>query len=501
MKKAHRTILNAAAIAAAVLGPVQAQESNYIAQKLMLENDLRQRISSSLEKILDDHRYVLDLSVQLKFTPSQREEVTFRPKGSAPSGVAPVGGAKGQAAAPKPRSSGLPIPGFDFQLEGGEEREAPAEEAVTESPAPASSGEAEIVSQSRTDIVSSMPVVEKMEISCILPEASSPELIENVRQIIMVASHFDRSRGDVLSIMTASFKPRKDERTAEQIILKSIAEKVDQMEQKRASEKQVAPQVSVQEEVRKATAEFSQKMDEQHALYLAELKRLEDQQRQKEFESLRQSLVSPDAQRLAQVTSELEQLRSALASGALNQEEQKAAEASAVEKEGEKERIDKMISEKMAMLQSAHEEMKRTEGGMTNLPIYLMSAISLLAVVALAAVILFNGRRPKYVMPPPWMAPMPKKKVSSESPAAVSPVTAPAPPPAAPIPLEQDPAVAQAELKSARQSVVSMTVGQPETATTIVKEWLQQEAPPAPAPAAPPPAPPAEEEGKKKKKK
>jgi hypothetical protein len=73
---------------------------------------------------------------------------------------------------------------------------------------------------------------------------------------------------------------------------------------------------------------------------------------------------------------------------------------------------------------------------------------------------------------------------------------------------EEDTAVMQSEIRSARQSVVSMSVGQPNTATTIVREWLEQEAP-APteateaAESAPSePEPEAEEEkGKKKKKK
>ena len=183
-----------------------------------------------------------------------------------------------------------------------------------------------------------------------------------------------------------------------------------------------------------------------------------------------------------------------------------------------------------------------------NIPIYLMTAISLLAVIALAVVIIYNGRsKPKYVMPPPWMMPPPKKKKvkkvkkvkkaksekddkgqsdTSEPPVTpVTPVTPDTPDtpvtPVQPPPLqtppepvmetEEDTAVMQSEIRSARQSVVSMSVGQPNTATTIVREWLEQEAP-APteateateaAESAPSePEPEAEEEkGKKKKKK
>ena len=73
---------------------------------------------------------------------------------------------------------------------------------------------------------------------------------------------------------------------------------------------------------------------------------------------------------------------------------------------------------------------------------------------------------------------------------------------------EEDTALMQSEIKSTRQSVVSMSVGQPETATTIVREWLEQEASPPSESAQPAEATPTEpepeakeEKGKKKKKK
>ena len=148
------------------------------------------------------------------------------------------------------------------------------------------------------------------------------------------------------------------------------------------------------------------------------------------------------------------------------------------------------------------------------MPIYLMSAISLLAVLALAAVILFNGRskQPKYVMPPPWMMQPPpsKKKVNDKNGNGDHRATAQAPPPppapvapAAPS-FQEDPGVLQSEMTQTKESVVSMSVGDPEVATAVVKDWLEQEAPPAPEPevVASEEAPPeAEDDGGKKKKK
>ncbi len=65
------------------------QESTFLSQKLMLEKDLHSRIENALSKILDDQRYVLDVTVDLKFTPTIKEEVTFRPGTERPSGIEP----------------------------------------------------------------------------------------------------------------------------------------------------------------------------------------------------------------------------------------------------------------------------------------------------------------------------------------------------------------------------------------------------------------------------
>ena len=509
-------------------GFVVGQESTYLAQKLMLENDLRKRITSALDKILEDHRYVLDVSVELKFTPTVREEITYKP--SEPTGLVTkksVGEEEEPSVVPeetrrrRSRMTGIPIPGFDFQVEEEpaetaepEKKEGAEEEAKAPKKAP------QVISQKYTDISTSMPVIEKIEISCILPEGSPPELIENVRQIIMVASHFDRSRGDVLSIMTASFKERRDQRTAEAIILRSIAEKIDQLEKKQKEAVKGAEEIDWREELLRWREEEAKRREEERAVWKAEIEKLQNERLRREFEREKQAILERDSLRLASLTEEINQLKELLASAQLSTEETQVTQEVVAAKEREKARLDSLMEVKWSMLRDTEEEMKRLEGGMSNLPIYLMSAISLLAVIALAAVIIFNGRtKPRYVVPPPWMMPRPpakkkvKKKVKKEEPEEAPPPKA-APPPTptptiAPLPPTEDPGVIQSEIKSVRQSIVSMSVGQPETATSIIKEWLEEEAPPAPAVEAPAPsteeAAPSEEveeaKGKQKKKK
>jgi small-conductance mechanosensitive channel len=121
-----------------------------------------------------------------------------------------------------------------------------------------------------------------------------------------------------------------------------------------------------------------------------------------------------------QLTQEISQLKDVLSGAQLSEEQEDEFNETVSTKEEEREQLDSIIAEKLAMLEQTQNELDNISGGMNNLPIYLMSAISLLAVLALAAVILFNGRssKPSYVMPPPWMMPPPnqsqQKKKSKE---------------------------------------------------------------------------------------
>jgi hypothetical protein len=63
--------------------------------------------------------------------------------------------------------------------------------------------------------------------------------------------------------------------------------------------------------------------------------------------------------------------------------------------------------------------------------------------------------------------------------------------------------VLQSEVNDMKQAVDSMSVGQPQAATKIVKDWILEEAPPEPetAPTTPEPEGDGDTKNKKKKKK
>ena len=204
------------------------QSTGYLAQKLMIENNLRKRISDALEKVIDNRKYVIDVSVDLEISSAFENQTTYSPNGDVES-LKAAEDMLNATDSPSRGSVGLPIPGFDFTAESpAEDTNAPTESAPLSSPV-----EDNVVSRTQTEMRPSMASVRNMEISIIIQEGAAPELIENIRQVVMVASRFDRPRGDVLSIMTASFKERRDEKSAEQVLLKNIAEKLESLESQR----------------------------------------------------------------------------------------------------------------------------------------------------------------------------------------------------------------------------------------------------------------------------
>ena len=141
-------------MAFALMINLSAQESTYLAQKIMLENNMRSRIESALQKIMDDHRYVLDISVDLKFTPTVTEEVTFRPSTDNETKNAVLSGRENASESVPLMSNenqntstmtGIPIPGFDFQIIGDDKSIDQPEESndavVVEDSSPNSRGQ------------------------------------------------------------------------------------------------------------------------------------------------------------------------------------------------------------------------------------------------------------------------------------------------------------------------------------------------------------------------
>tara|TARA_B110000444_G_C18828870_1_gene591960 strand:+ start:3 stop:785 length:783 start_codon:yes stop_codon:yes gene_type:complete len=234
---------------------------------------------------------------------------------------------------------------------------------------------------------------------------------------------------------------------------------------------------------------------------------LEAISKQEKIDSIRYESLSDDLDKLSN------SLKTALINDPSDKKEDSKAkiEEELKIREDEKKKRDEEISSKIKELDTVQSELDKLqqdmESGRDNKFIVFIGIgiilISLL--IILIVMMLKNNKQPPT---PPWMYPQPQRRprprkkpikkkneekkqeseieVKKEEPikeAADNEVkedlkskveTAP------PVISDDDPDVVRSEISDIRKSVVSMSVGQPERTTTIVKEWLEQPAPPEP---------------------
>ena len=53
-----------------------AQGSGYLSQKLMVENNIRDRVKEALSKVIDSHKYVINVDVELEILDEVNEQNT-----------------------------------------------------------------------------------------------------------------------------------------------------------------------------------------------------------------------------------------------------------------------------------------------------------------------------------------------------------------------------------------------------------------------------------------
>ena len=456
------------------------QSSSYLTQKLMVESDLRSRIASALSKIIDDQKYVIDVDVDIEVTGEKEEQITIIPsdrpiydEASALEELTTIIGEAAPRGGSDPESEfssmGLPIPGFDFEVEAEPQVAQESSKEGQQGPGmvvpiqePGSTTE-RVQSKTLTKRVPAIAAVKRLQISIILQEGAAPELIENIRQVVMVASRFDRTRGDVLSIMTASFKERRDEKSAEQVLLKSIADKLEVLQ---SGEGDDALTKSIEKEISGPLLELKE-----------QLNNLERRSAEDKFEYERKTALLRDSLQLRALKEEITSLKNELSY---------ANDA----------RVDSQLTNRIAMLDSVQlgleQEMNNVES--SSALIILVSILGALVVVLLVLVIILLFKKKQGpqqpAMPMPWPYPPPmRKKKRKNRPLAKNANEEP----------KEDTDVIRGEIGEMRQSVVSMSVGQPKTATRIVKEWLEDDVVPEPEPEAPPE--PEEDDSDKKKKK
>ena len=57
-------------------GLLVGQGSGYLAQKLMVENNIRERVKDALSKIIDNNKYVINVDIDLEISDEVEEQIT-----------------------------------------------------------------------------------------------------------------------------------------------------------------------------------------------------------------------------------------------------------------------------------------------------------------------------------------------------------------------------------------------------------------------------------------
>ncbi len=594
------------------------QGSGYLAQKLMVENNIRERIKDALSKIIDSNKYVINVDIDLDISDEVEEQITVLSEKNSNQSSNDMTEEKTiveeslssiqQSIESEEESSqsgysvGLPIPGFEMDFTNSnkaskkaEEPKPPVMSVETKKPIEvtdksSSSNEPrvdKILSRTRP----SRAEVKKMYISLILQEGAAPELIENIRQLTMAAAKFDRNRGDKLTIMTASFRERRDQRSAEQIMLKNIAEKIELLEQKREIEENTQD-ATWKDELTRYREEEAARREDDRKFFEGQISQLEQQAKDRAYAQEKKDMLLRDSLKLKKLNDEIVALKSMLKSAEKRDslktvskqeridslryvslsteldelakslqtavvskskdEEVKAKrkiQAEMAEREKQKEEREQEIADKIRELDSVQEELDKLhqdmekESGNTFIILIVLGALVFILIAALIFVLLRNNSRqapvPPWMMPPPPRRPRRKRREApnkdkeskqnskTEEPASKSQseepvVTPPAPQPeqsadqevtgankeesqpesSLPPSSDNDPDVVRSEINDIRKSVVSMSVGQPDRTTTIVKEWLEQPEPTPPAePEQEAPAADADSDGSEEKEK
>ena len=334
MKKSKKYFILIVSVVATVT-MIFSQGGGYLSQKLMVENNIRDRVKDALSKLIESHKYVINVDVELEVLEEVNEQFTYYAPRSNETKKEKLSPAQETANALNEIQKrmvqsdmesqndkyaiGLPIPGFEVDVSSTQNSTSP----TLQSPKPLSPkelkatyqeveedepAEKEVVDKVFSTKRPSKTVIKRMDLSLILQEGAAPELIENIRQLTMAAAKFDRQRGDKLTIMTASFKERRDQRTAEQVMLKNIAEKIDVMERKRSMEA-----TDWRDDIRKYKEEVLLRREEDLASFQSQLAELDKVRLQEAAEFEKRELARKDSIRNSKLENEIQALKDMLA--------------------------------------------------------------------------------------------------------------------------------------------------------------------------------------------
>jgi flagellar biosynthesis/type III secretory pathway M-ring protein FliF/YscJ len=484
------------------------QSAHYLTQKIELENTLGQRISTAIERILGNSNFIVDVKADVEFQPERKIEEVYKPSQKSVQVRRAESSAKDQSVpgveTPESQARKAPqtdiyrdilpgIPGGVFEAELpliDDQKDTEAEiipPAADDEPIPSMAPSAteiedeeeELYSRSVSQLQERVPILRKLDISVILQEGVHPNLVESVRQVAMVAAHFDRKRGDVLSIMTTAFKldeSRKELEAASQPTAqyKPSIEESARDEETRKLIGDIQRQIeNLNDNMRNASVS-SQPSPSENVLLgvidkLTARNSLQDDietQRLLAEQQARLRMLAQDTSRLKKLQDEIAALKLQLAIQQDDRIARAGASDESAQKLREKEELEAAIAEKIDLLASTQAQLNTRSTAKAPMWVWLLAALMLIS--------LFSGSLF-------WMQRSKKAAVEAASAASetelrkkllsdlrqdnvVRSTKAKAP----------DPEEEDEELSEIRSSIVNLSVANPDAASALMRKWLKE---------------------------
>jgi flagellar biosynthesis/type III secretory pathway M-ring protein FliF/YscJ len=483
------------------------QSPNYLSQKLELEQALQNKISQAIERILGNNHFIVDVKADLDFVPDQRVEEVYEP---ATPGRRPTQAASETEKAQKSGRTyeeeyneilpGIPTRigdrGMDILTE-----ELPSdtsrirEEQTAVLPGVGDIEPERLKSRSVARSVPLIPKVRKLDISIILKEGIDPDLVESIRQVAMVASHFDRSRGDMLSIMTTTFsedqliagvktgvvpgaveyQPSREERERTDETQELIRQIQDQIERLSQQQQIQAPRSSEPTPTENMLLKIIDKLNTRQSL-------ADDLETQKMIteQKLRLEMLGRDTTRLQELRDEIAALKLQLATQQMAVEDRESTRAASDSMLREKEELEEAIAEKISLLSETQKELMSMQKAQIPWWFWGLLAVLIAAVVVLIVLILNRGKIARQEEESPTRQPAAgneeaiREKILKELHENKKESK-----------LEREPdqgsdmAEKQAELEGIRKNIVNMSVANPDAASKIIRDWMEEDETPA----------------------
>ncbi len=480
------------------------QSRNYLSQKLELEEALQNKISQAIERILGNKHFIVDVKADLDFVPDHRVEEVYEPAEESRSTPLSEPGQRPQ----EERQSydeelseilpGIPAKvgdrGLDVLTEDMPEGTITVrEEQAAVLPGVDGPDRERLRSRSVARSVPLIPRVNKLDISIILKEGVLPDLVESIRQVAMVASHFDRSRGDMLSIMTTTFSedqlaeaememPSRDvryepsreetERTGEtQQLIRQIQEQIDRLSRQQEMQATRSAEPTPTENM---LLKIIDKLNTRQSL-------ADDLDAQKMIteQKLRLEMLAKDTTRLQELRNEIAALKLQLATQQMETEERQSTQAVSRGMYREKEELEEAIAEKVALLRDTQEELMDLEKARVPFWFWGLLAALVAAIIVLVVMILNKGKRTRQEKVPD------EEKEKSNEEALRQKILSDLKESKQESKLEREPVSPpdhlekKAELEGIRKNVVNMSVANPDAASRIIRDWMEEEETPA----------------------